>query len=141
MKKTYNTTGILNELKAGSAHFRTEEGDRQEKPQNNIQASDKKKQEKNGSVEPNERTVKPNGSEETQTTPSVLDEIQSGGGEDNRIPTERYSFEIYSHQKEKIEDLQYHYKKKTGKKLSASRILREAIDAYITKAMNALEHS
>ena len=61
---------------------------------------------------------------------SVLQEIKEGV-KDERRPTERYSFEIYTDQKQKIEDLQYQYKKKTGKRLSASRILREALEVYL----------
>ena len=72
---------------------------------------------------PNERTVQPNGDDERS---SVLTELEEGVRESKR-PTERYSFEIYVDMKEKIEDIQYQYKKKTGKKLSASRIIRRMI--------------
>lgn len=46
-------------------------------------------------------------------------------------PTERYAFEIYSDQKKKLNRIRYIYEEKTGKKLSASRILREAIEPYL----------
>lgn len=45
--------------------------------------------------------------------------------------TERYAFEIYSDQKKKLNRIRYVYEEKTGKKLSASRILREAIEPYL----------
>lgn len=44
--------------------------------------------------------------------------------------TERYSFEIYPSQKERIEEYLYQYKRKTKEKISASRFIREAIDYY-----------
>jgi hypothetical protein len=44
--------------------------------------------------------------------------------------TERYSFEIYSDQKEQLEDIIYNIKKKTGNRVSASALIREAIDLY-----------
>jgi hypothetical protein len=67
-----------------------------------------------------------------------LQEIKEGVKDEKR-PTERYSFEIYTDQKQKIEDLQYQYKKKTGKRLSASRILREALEVYLKQALSALK--
>ncbi len=82
---------------------------------------------KNRSVAPNERTV--------GTT--LLNEIAEGASDDAR-PTERYSFEIYSDLKPKIEELQYLFKKRTGKKLSSSRLIREAIEEYLPKAMGLL---
>jgi hypothetical protein len=77
--------------------------------------------------EPNERTA--------GTT--LLNEISEGAPDDTR-PTERYSFEIYTDLKPKIEELQYWFKKRTGKKLSSSRLIREAIEAYLPKAMGLL---
>lgn len=44
--------------------------------------------------------------------------------------TERYSFEIYPTQKERIEEYLYHHKRKTKEKISASRFIRQAIDYY-----------
>jgi hypothetical protein len=93
------------------------------------------------STEPNDRTVKANGTTERSSTPnestSVLDELKVGVVDDKR-PTERYSFEIFTDQKAKVEELQYQYKKKTGKRLSSSRIIREALEEYLTKALEAL---
>jgi hypothetical protein len=44
--------------------------------------------------------------------------------------TERYSFEIYPTQKERIEEYLYQYKRKTKEKISASNFIRTAIDYY-----------
>ena len=83
---------------------------------------------------PNERTDEPN--DDTERL-SVLTELEEGVRETKR-PTERYSFEIYTDMKEKIEDIQYQYKKKTGKKLSASRMIREALEVYFQKIEEAI---
>jgi hypothetical protein len=44
--------------------------------------------------------------------------------------TERYSFEIYPTQKERIEEYLYQHKRKTKEKISASNFIRTAIDYY-----------
>lgn len=85
--------------------------------------------------EPKKRTVKPIGTTE-RVRRSVFDDLQQES-EDTKRVTERYSFEIYTDQKGSIEELQYLYKKKTGKKLSVSRIIREAIEAYLDRALTA----
>jgi len=94
-------------------------------------------------VKPSERTERANDTTErlnraADILPSVLQEIKEGVKDEKR-PTERYSFEIYTDQKQKIEDLQYQYKKKTGKRLSASRILREALEVYLKQALTTLK--
>lgn len=43
---------------------------------------------------------------------------------------ERYSFEIYPTQKERIEEYLYQHKRKTKAKISASHFIRTAIDYY-----------
>lgn len=73
-------------------------------------------------------------SPEDESEPSLLDEMQHGVDETIR-PTERYSFEIYVDQKDQVRDLQYLYQKATGKRLPSSRIIREALDAYLKKAL------
>ena len=98
---------------------------------------------KDRTVKPNERTERANATTErldrtVDIQTSVLQEIKEGVKDEKR-PTERYSFEIYTDQKQKIEDLQYQYKKKTGKRLSASRILREALEVYLKQALTALK--
>ena len=85
------------------------------------------------------RTVTPN--ERTETTSNgsnVMTEMAEGVREEKR-PTERFSFEIYTDQKPRIEELQYVYRKKTGKKLSSSRILREALEQYLDQAFAAIK--
>ncbi len=82
------------------------------------------------------RTVAPN--ERTDTTANVMTEMVEGVREEKR-PTERFSFEIYTDQKPRIEELQYVYRKKTGKKLSSSRILREALEQYLDQAFAAIK--
>jgi hypothetical protein len=87
------------------------------------------------------RTVEPNApTERLERTPersnrTVLDELEAGVAEDRRR-TERYSFEIYADQKQLIEELQYQYKKRTGKNLSKSRIIRESLNEYLKKLLN-----
>jgi hypothetical protein len=80
---------------------------------------------------PNERTDEPNGQSERL---SIISELAGAVKEVEQRRTERYSFEIYVDQIGTIEDLQYRYKKKTGKRLSSSRIIREALDEYLKKA-------
>lgn len=151
MKKTINTSELESQL-AGSVFFR------KPKPpdSNDSKESSKPKSHKdvrqsaggtspplptspssdsnNRTVTPNERTVTPNGFLERS---SVLSELEEGVRETKR-DTERYSFEIFTDQIGDIEDLQYRYKKKTGRKLSSSRIIREALDEYLKKAEEAL---
>ena len=59
----------------------------------------------------------------------IVVEMEQGIEEVTR-PTERYSFEIFSDQKEKILEIKYRYEKRTGKRLPKSRIIREALDLY-----------
>ncbi len=93
----------------------------------------------NGRTDRPNRTGEPEQQPERANAPSnrenrtVFDELEQGRAETKRA-TERYSFEMYIDQKGSIEELQYLYKKRTGKKLSASRILREALEAYVQKA-------
>jgi len=63
------------------------------------------------------------------------------GVQENKRETERYSFEIYTDQKPRIDELQYLYKKRTAKKLSSSRIIREALEEYLTKTIRVLEET
>lgn len=85
------------------------------------------------------RTVEPTGrTVEQDHTSSLLDEITHGVKRDKR-PTERYSFEIYRDQIPQIEEMQYLFKQRTGQKLSASRILREALEAYLQHAFEAMK--
>jgi hypothetical protein len=69
---------------------------------------------------------------------TVLQELRQGVEETTTAHAERYSFEIYPDQKDRIKELQNLYHQKTGRKLSASRILREGLDMYIEKAFQLL---
>jgi len=55
--------------------------------------------------------------------------------------TERYSFEIYSDQKEDIQVICGLYEQATGKKLSASRLIREVLDTFLPDALKTFEPS
>jgi hypothetical protein len=69
---------------------------------------------------------------------TVLQELRQGVKETTTPRAERYSFEIYPDQKDRIKELQNLYQQKTGQKLSASRILREGLDMYLEKAFQLL---
>ena len=97
----------------------------------NNPSSNENSERTNGDTERLNRTDEENGREK-----SVLDEMNQGVLEANKRPTERYSFEIYTDQKQKIRDLQYQYEKRMGKRLSSSRIIREAIEVYLAKTLN-----
>ena len=70
-------------------------------------------------------------------TPEAVDIVveMEQGVEITARPTERYSFEIFSDQKEKILEIKYRYEKRTGKRLSKSRIIREALDHYCKQVL------
>lgn len=55
--------------------------------------------------------------------------------------TERYSFEIYSDQKDDIQQVCDLYEKATGKKLSASRLIREVLDTFLPDALKTFDTS
>jgi hypothetical protein len=55
--------------------------------------------------------------------------------------TERYSFEIYSDQKDDIQQLCDLYEQATGTKLSASRLIREVLDTFLPDALKTFEFS
>lgn len=106
---------------------------------------------------PNERTEQPNGESERtshemlpatvdvgdagqssapspEEPTSLIDEMRHGVDEVGRS-TERYSFEIYTDQKDKILEVAYRYQKRTGKRLPKSRIIREALDQYLNQIL------
>ena len=106
---------------------------------------------------PNERTEQPNGESERESykvlpaavdvgdagqssakppeeSTSLIDEMRHGVDEVGRS-TERYSFEIYTDQKDKILEVAYRYQKRTGKRLPKSRIIREALDQYLNQIL------
>jgi hypothetical protein len=57
----------------------------------------------------------------------------------NKRQTERYSFEIYTDQKADIEQICRLYEQATGKKLSASRLIREVLDTFLPDALKTFE--
>lgn len=57
----------------------------------------------------------------------------------NKRKTERYSFEVYTDQKEDIQLLCDMYEQTTGKKLSASRLIREVLDTFLPEAIKTYE--
>ena len=83
-----------------------------------------------------DRTGAPN--DRTDTTANVMTEMVEGVREEKR-PGERFSFEIYTDQKPRLEELQYVYRKRTGKKLPSSRILREDLEQYLDQAFAAIK--
>lgn len=162
-KKQLNTTGIANELEQ-SIFFSSpaqglprvsedpredpgeDSGEQRNTPDSPVVASPVPEQQSpqaertTRTVEPNGRTVEEESREESREASrgTLLDEITHGVKTERR-PTERYSFEIYSDQIPHIEELQYLFKKRTGQKLSASRILREALEAYVHHAFEAMK--
>src|SRR4030043_291780 len=62
---------------------------------------------------------------------SLIKDIMHGPFVDTKRHTQRYSFEIYTDLVPRIEELQYLFRKRTGRKLPSSRIVREAIEVYI----------
>jgi len=140
-KKKLNEDLIKNELREGSAFFpKVEKGD---SPTLVEKATDEQKK----INESNGRTVQPNGASEQlhrsvtpkegnisdeNSNPSFMEEIVSSPQEEKSRPTQRYSFEIYKDQLDLIDEVKFLYKRKTGKKLSSSRILRDLIDKYLT---------
>jgi hypothetical protein len=53
--------------------------------------------------------------------------------------TDRASFEIYTDQKEDIQLVCDLYEAETGRKLSASRLIREVLDSFLPTALKALQ--
>jgi hypothetical protein len=108
--------------------------------QNRTVEPNERTERSNRTTESNARTEQSNGIQEQDSgsLPSgftVRDELDNGIAESQLRKTQRYSFEIYIDQLQGIEDLQYHYKKRTGKRLSASRIIREALDFYLKNTL------
>lgn len=152
MKKTLNTSSIITELQEGSAFFR-------DQPPSSVPAATKSKQAtlatnpstttkrpekipdttQNRTVERFNRTETPNGDvHNTVSASAVLTSIDDPQDGDKRL-TERYSFEIYTDQKETINDAKYLYYKKTGRKVSSSELIRDALDIFLARLMEKLE--
>lgn len=147
-KKQLDTTALVNELEQSAfftsshSHSPARVAAKNILPQEvmpPLPQAEHARETRDTSPERSTRTVEPNGRTVEEELPSsLLQEITQGVKTDRR-PTERYSFEIYSDQIPQIEELQYLYKKRTGQKLPASRILREALEAYLRNAFEALK--
>lgn len=147
MKKKLDTSSIMNELQEGSAFFRDPPSStrpEQASPATTPPTPAKKPAQhpnttQNRTVERSDRTETPNDDvDNTLSTSSVLTSIDEPQDEDKRL-TERYSFEIYTDQKEVINDAKYLYYKKTGRKVSSSELIRDALDIFLTRLMEKLE--
>jgi len=139
MKKALDESTIANELRGASAFFsgaRDEQSRIDSEKEKAIERSDNRSVKR--SVDRSEmRTVPVVVQAEESDTPrvhTVMDEVQGDVYTPTRA-TERYAFEIYADQRKQLNRIRYLYEEKTGKKLSASRILREAIEPHL----NALE--
>lgn len=113
----------------------------------------------NHPIQPNDRTVTPNGypaqsKPSSSASPSdvvsvtidpgtkdksVMAELASGPAYETKRLTERYSFEIYTDQIHKINRLKYLYYERFSKHLSKSRIIRDALDEMLDQALETLE--
>jgi len=141
MKKTLNTGSILNELQEGSAFFRGNTPSSAPAPRTPSKPTSAKltKKTQNRTVERNDRTDEPIGSpDSTASVSAVLTSIDDPQPKSRRR-TERYSFEIYTDQKETIDDAKYLYYKKTGRKVSSSELMRDALDLFLARLMEKLE--
>lgn len=141
MKKTLDTGSILNELQEGSAFFRRDTSSSAPATPTTSKPPPAKstKETQNRTVERNDRTATPNGSTNTaSSTSAVLTSIDDPQPA-NKRRTERYSFEIYTDQKETIDDAKYLYYKKTGRKVSSSELMRDALDLFLARLMEKLE--
>lgn len=128
----------MNELKGASAFFQRPEPEVKQASKPQVAQEPKTKTERpNASTERQKRTVQPTATIETK--PTLLEEIDKGPFLPKKRETTRFSFEIFEDQKESIEELQYLFKKKTGKKLSTSRIIRESLDEFLTTTLEKLK--
>ncbi len=76
--------------------------------------------------------------------PNMRATERSNGRTDKKAPlpekTERYSFEIYPSQKERIEEHLYQHKRKTKEKISASNFIRTAINYYFKSGIERIKN-
>ena len=80
---------------------------------------------------------------ETNTRPderTLLEEVKRGNLASGQA-SERYSFQIYTDQKKRLRRLRFHLEEQTGQKMSASRIIREALEPYLQKLEDELLES
>lgn len=129
MSKKLNTDHIRNELQ-GSAFFPTKVSNAKEEQSNTNTNGRTDNRTENRTVERTETVTRDN-SGKAKSGSLLLDDLKSP--KNNRASvrrTKRYSFEAYEDQIEAIEELQSQHKKRTGKKFSASELIREALDLY-----------
>lgn len=140
MPKKLATDSILNELKGASAFFQRPDAAQESAKPPKETSSSIETERSNGSTERFDRTVQTNGSTKKKTS-TVLAEIETPLDSPAKRTTSRYSFEIYDDQKQTLEEVSYLYKKKTGKKLSSSRIIRDALDEFLDALLEKLKES
>ncbi|MCB9177029.1 MAG: hypothetical protein H6648_07705 [Caldilineae bacterium] len=136
MSKTLDESAVANELKGSSGFFRPHTDRSKQTPGSKKPSRDFSDRSVRGNrgvttpaqAERSNRTPEPNGQPERS---SVLDELRNGVVEQPLRATERYSFEIYTDQKQQIQNAIARYQLKTGRRLSASRLIREALDALL----------
>lgn len=144
MTKVLNESSITNELRGASAFFsgaKTERRERQaatptEPIERTVNRSDKRSVDRSVSRSIGDTSHRTQGVV-TPAPNTLMEEVRDGVQASVR-PTERYAFEIYSDQKKKLNRIRYMYEEKTGKKLSASRILREAIEPCLKELEDRL---
>lgn len=139
MKKVLDESTITNELKGASAFFSGPRHDSAndipiesepiDRPENRTVNRSEHRSETGDKPQPEGEPVR--APEQGHT---VLDEVQGGVIAPQRV-TERYAFEIYTDQKRQLNRIRFLYEERTGRKLTASRIIREAIEPHL----NALE--
>ena len=147
MVKKLDDTAIRNELKGASAFFT--------RPK--AQAMDDAVPDTGPIIDDaNDRTDEPNGSSERfadaqtdtvtgkSSTPelSFMDELHAAEKDNERErTTKRYSFEIFEDQIELLDELKYLYRRKSGRKLATSKILRDLIDERLPGILQQLKGS
>ena len=147
MVKKLDDTAITNELKGASAFFT--------RPK--AQAMDDAVPDTGPIIDDaNDRTDEPNGSSERfadaqtdtvtgkSSTPelSFMDELHAAEKDNERErTTKRYSFEIFEDQIELLDELKYLYRRKSGRKLATSKILRDLIDERLPGILQQLKGS
>ena len=141
MKKKLNEIAIVNELRGASSFFpklptpaRAQPNASSERQTRTVFANgqterSKRTGETNGETVRKRRTVRPFRPTE-KLDQAVFVEFETGTVEEHKRKTKRYSFEIYLDQEEMIKQLKVDYRAKMGKKLSGSRLIREALDLY-----------
>ncbi|MFN8560025.1 MAG: hypothetical protein U0531_22605 [Dehalococcoidia bacterium] len=69
--------------------------------------------------------------------PTVLSELVHGAVEEREM-TERFSFEIYPSQLRRLREFRHRYYMRNGREVSASRMIREALESYLAKLEQVL---